>query len=614
MLDPTRFALNAATVGFRKRTGQSVDWDSFHNAIQNQTDAINVRREMQETIVSELHVMGGQRFGIEGNAKTNELARQQRQMNGYPLRSFLATGGPVILPPKHGEGLMATPMNLGRSQYSTYNAVQGQSYVSHFTEPLNAPLENNSILLGRAGIQAYSESASDPYKAMNFMNNMHRSLSDIRSNEKKHLELRGFHRQEMNQNTVGRLQRGAELLAEEQARVYQKRQKTDSGAQNPPRQPPPPPPRASSYPSYIPQVPSAPSMSGEETFPGDSEPEYDPERAQQIDDALASFGRKRNADSQEDEIRREAYEDKRRAKKLADQEKNDQNATKIVLEKYGEAVLREIRANAELNNTPFSTEVSQYELANTSARDINEIRDRKRQELRDAHVKERVTAEMEQRLGAMSFEELQAHGDLSLVDLAELDRLRAESAYNTVQIQIAQLELEDAGGGPSVVSAVVADRARIDFENIGETPNGINQTPVRNSAPSSAHLEREAERDPFNREERVQNLKESITSYISSPEFKSPQTKKGGNVKRTVITKSSEMSSAKEEPYSIRRLEAEVNKDPTNEFNISKLNAARGAREILLRGEAEEAKTKAKSGKSKSGKSKSGKSKSGKAK
>lgn len=604
MLDPTRFALNAATVGFRKRTGQSVDWDSFHNAIQNQTDAINVRREMQETIVSELHVMGGQRFGIEGNAKTNELARQQRQMNGYPLRSFLATGGPVILPPKHGEGLMATPMNLGRSQYSTYNAVQGQSYVSHFTEPLNAPLENNSILLGRAGIQAYSESASDPYKAMNFMNNMHRSLSDIRSNEKKHLQLRGFHRQEMNQNTVGRLQRGAELLAEEQARVYQKRQKTDSGAQNPPRQPPPPPPRASSYPSYIPQVPSAPSMAGEETFPGDSELEYNPEREQQIDDAMAMIGRKRNANSLRDEIRQKAYEFKSRAANLAEQEKRDQIATRYVLESRGEVVLREIQANAERNNTTLSNEVTQYELDNTPARDMTEIRDRKRQEVHDAHVKETVAAEMEQKLGGMSIEELQAHADLSLVDLAELDRLRTESAYNTVQILVAQQELEDAMGGEAVVSAVIADRARRDFENIGETPNGINQTPVRNSAPSSAHLARTAERDPFGREERVQNLTQRITDYIHSPEF-SPQTKKGGNVKRTVITKSSTMSSAKEEPYSIRRLEAEVNKDPTNEFNISKLNAARHAYENIKRGEAEEAK----GGKTKSGRSKSTKAK-----
>jgi hypothetical protein len=56
------------------------------------------------------------------------------------------------------------------------------------------------------------------------------------------------------------------------------------------------------------------------------------------------------------------------------------------------------------------------------------------------------------------------------------------------------------------------------------------------------------------------------------------------------------MSSAKEEPNSIRRLEAEVNKDPTNEFNISKLNAARHANEIIKRGEG---------GKTKSGRSKS---------
>ena len=84
MLDPSRYALDAATVGFRKRMGLSVDWGAFNNAIQNQTDAIKVRRELEETAITELHVMGGERYGIAGNEKTNTAARQARQMQATP--------------------------------------------------------------------------------------------------------------------------------------------------------------------------------------------------------------------------------------------------------------------------------------------------------------------------------------------------------------------------------------------------------------------------------------------------------------------------------------------------------------------------------------------------
>jgi hypothetical protein len=205
MLDPSRFALNAATVGFRKRTHQSVDWGAFNNAIQNQTDAINVRRELGETAISELHVMGGERFGIAGNEKTNTAARQARQMNGYPLRSFLATGGAIILPPKHGEGLMMTPMNMGLTQYAQYNGVVG-NYVSSFTEPLNAPLENQSILLARAGIKARSESASDPFKALQFMMNMHSKQQEINDNARGHENLRGYNQQGSLADSVGAME------------------------------------------------------------------------------------------------------------------------------------------------------------------------------------------------------------------------------------------------------------------------------------------------------------------------------------------------------------------------------------------------------------------------
>lgn len=187
MLDPTRYSLDAQTVGFRKRTLQTVDWGAFNQALQTQTDCIKVRRELEETPVSELHVMGGQRFGLEGNVKTNELARQQRQMNGYVLRSFLSTGGPVILPPKKNDSVLGLPSKFGQVQY-TPNAVLGQQYVSSFTEPLNAPLENNTILLGRQGIEARSNSISDPYKALQFQMGMEASQAQIKAVADAHAE------------------------------------------------------------------------------------------------------------------------------------------------------------------------------------------------------------------------------------------------------------------------------------------------------------------------------------------------------------------------------------------------------------------------------------------
>ena len=52
MLDPSRYALDAATVGFRKRMKQTVNWGSFEKAVQTQTDAIKVLRELEETPIS----------------------------------------------------------------------------------------------------------------------------------------------------------------------------------------------------------------------------------------------------------------------------------------------------------------------------------------------------------------------------------------------------------------------------------------------------------------------------------------------------------------------------------------------------------------------------------
>lgn len=194
MLDPTRLSLDAATVGFRTRMGQSVDWGSFNQALQTQSESIKVRRELEETPVSEIHVMGGQLFGMGGNQKTNELARQERQMNGYPLRSFLVTGGPIVLPSKRQEGLLAIPINRGLPQYTQYNGVIG-SYASSFTEPLTAPMESGIQLLARAGVQARSDSIVNPYKALQFSLNMHKTQEEIKDVQDRHLQLRGYNQE-----------------------------------------------------------------------------------------------------------------------------------------------------------------------------------------------------------------------------------------------------------------------------------------------------------------------------------------------------------------------------------------------------------------------------------
>ena len=134
MLDPSRLPLNATTVGFRKRMHLEVDEKAFAFELQRQTDCIKVRREEKETPISEVHVMGGQLFGIGGNSKTNEVARQQRQINGYALRHFSASG-PIVLPPKHMDGLLQTPHNVGLTQYVPVGVGVVGGYVSQFTEP-----------------------------------------------------------------------------------------------------------------------------------------------------------------------------------------------------------------------------------------------------------------------------------------------------------------------------------------------------------------------------------------------------------------------------------------------------------------------------------------------
>lgn len=133
MLDPNRFPLDAATVGFRRRMKQQVNMADVEIAIQQQTDAIKVRRELIETPISEVHVMGAQRYGIDGNTKSNEYARQQRQINGYVLRAFRPDNGPIVLPGKYGESALSIPVSNGLPQYVRYNATIG-NYVSRYGE------------------------------------------------------------------------------------------------------------------------------------------------------------------------------------------------------------------------------------------------------------------------------------------------------------------------------------------------------------------------------------------------------------------------------------------------------------------------------------------------
>lgn len=185
MLDPQRVKLDAANIGFLVRTGQKVDMDKVKMFLQtDDSGCVNVRREA-DTPVNELHVMGGQRFGLEGNMNLQMYARQQRQINGYPLRSFSANAPAVILPPKYG----------GFPQY-TQNESERTDYVSRFTEPISAPLQQNTLLLGREGYTVDNFSASDPFTPMGFEMNLHKSKDAIDANEYQHALKRYLERTE----------------------------------------------------------------------------------------------------------------------------------------------------------------------------------------------------------------------------------------------------------------------------------------------------------------------------------------------------------------------------------------------------------------------------------
>ena len=98
MLDPQRIGLNAASTGFLTRRHEKVDWGSFRKQLQTDDGGcVNVRR-IAETPVNEIHVMGGELKGLESNVNMLDRARQHRQMNAYPLRSFSADAPAIILP------------------------------------------------------------------------------------------------------------------------------------------------------------------------------------------------------------------------------------------------------------------------------------------------------------------------------------------------------------------------------------------------------------------------------------------------------------------------------------------------------------------------------------
>lgn len=172
MLDPERIGLNAQSVGYMMRRKEKVDWGSFKRQLQTDDGGcVNVRRQI-ETPVNEIHVMGGELKGLESNSNMLDRERQHRQMNAYPLRSFSADAPAIILPPKYG----------GLPMY-TRNQVQYADYVSRFTEPMSAPLQRDTELLGSMGFTASNESASNPYRSTGFEHNMHKSQSAINMNE-----------------------------------------------------------------------------------------------------------------------------------------------------------------------------------------------------------------------------------------------------------------------------------------------------------------------------------------------------------------------------------------------------------------------------------------------
>lgn len=188
MLDPRRIGLNAESVGFQKRMHQDVDFKEFDRALQtdynNQNSAVEVRR-LRDTPINEIHVMGGERNGFESNELLLTRARQERQINGYPLRQFDAKNPAVILPKKYG----GFPMyNRNQTEYP--------ELVSVFTEPMSAILQSGTELLqtARSGaIPITPSSLHTPYEAGYFVDPMSSSYDQLTANvnemkQRKHLQ------------------------------------------------------------------------------------------------------------------------------------------------------------------------------------------------------------------------------------------------------------------------------------------------------------------------------------------------------------------------------------------------------------------------------------------
>lgn len=175
MLDPHRIGLNAESIGFQKRMLQDLDYEAMHKAMQtdynNQNSAVQVRRE-REAAQNEIRVMGGQLSGFESNELLLTYARQQRQINGYPLRQFDSNNPAVVLPRKYG----------GFPLYNR-NQTEYPELVSVFTEPMSAPLQRDTELLGRAGAVAMSNDLNEPYSALPFVNPMTASMDMMEQNK-----------------------------------------------------------------------------------------------------------------------------------------------------------------------------------------------------------------------------------------------------------------------------------------------------------------------------------------------------------------------------------------------------------------------------------------------
>ena len=185
MLDPRRIGLNAESIGFQKRMHQDLDFNAVTQALQtdynNQNSAIDVRRE-RDMARNEIRVMGGQLSGFESNELLLTYSRQQRQINGYPLRHFDANNPAVVLPKKYG----------GFPLYNR-NQTEYPELVSVFTEPMSAPLQRDTELLGRAGAVAMSNDLNNPYESHQFINPMATPMDALDQNrnvftQRRHLQ------------------------------------------------------------------------------------------------------------------------------------------------------------------------------------------------------------------------------------------------------------------------------------------------------------------------------------------------------------------------------------------------------------------------------------------